>query len=95
MAIQITYHGDTLPRQGNADLVEAPGAQVGAAVAVADAGVSSAFDNAGIYRIKATSASVVRIGTSLSDATGGETWAADEKEYRYIAAGEVVACDAG
>lgn len=95
MAIQITFHGGNLPPQRDGRSVEAPGAQIGAAVAVADAAVSSAFDNSGIYRIKATTASVVRIGESLSDAAGGETWAADEKEYRYIAAGEVVACDAG
>jgi len=94
MAIKATYYGNMLPRQNNYDTVEAPGAQSGDAISVANGAVSSAVASTGIYRIKATSACTIRIGTSLANASGGEPWAIEEKEYRYIVAGEVIACDA-
>lgn len=86
MAISITRH--TL---GHRDYY---GEQLADAVAVADAAVSSALTG-GVYRIVATTASVVRIGSGLSDATGGEVWPAGTVEARRIPDGFVVACDAG
>lgn len=69
------------------------GEQLDAAVTVADGAVSSALTG-GLYKVRATSDCTIRIGPSLSDATGGETWKADEKEPRMIAHGSVVAVDA-
>lgn len=86
MAISITRH--TL---GNRDFY---GEQLADAVAVADAAVSAALPE-GLYRIVATTASVIRIGSGLSDATGGEVWPAGTVEARRVPAGFVIACDAG
>lgn len=69
------------------------GAQEGNAVTIADDAVSAALP-AGFYRILATAACRVRIGVSLSDATGGERFPADLPEVRAVPEGNVIAVDA-
>lgn len=74
------------------------GGQEGAVVPVADDAVSAAL-SVGTYRIIATTACRVRIGSQadgspLADATGGETWPANHVEVRNVGAAEVIAVDA-
>jgi len=66
--------------------------QLADAITVADAATSAALSE-GIYRIVATTKSVVRINGT--PATNGEIWPADTIEYRWIGAGYVVSCAAG
>lgn len=70
-----------------------PGETVADTIAVADDAVSDALVG-GIYRVKATTACTVRIGPGLTDASDGESWAANAVEYRSINEGSVAACDA-
>lgn len=86
MAITITPH-----QKGRRDVF---GAQTGDSIDVADGGVSAALTG-GLYRVKATTASVIRIGADPSDATNGEPLDAGETEARMIPDGFKIACDAG
>lgn len=70
------------------------GRQLADAVAVADGAASSDLAE-GIYRIAATSASLVRIGAGLSNGTGGEVWPSGTIEFRHVSAGEKIGCSAG
>lgn len=70
------------------------GEQLADSIAVADASVSAALP-AGLYRIAATSASVVRVGTALANANGGFYMAAGTIETVTVPAGFVIACNAG
>jgi hypothetical protein len=86
MAISITRHS-----LGARDYT---GEQLADAIAVADAAVSGALPG-GLYRIVATTASVIRIGGGLANANGGEVWPAGTIDHRQIPAGFVIACNAG
>ena len=86
MAISITRH--TL---GARDYY---GAQEANSITVADGAVSAALP-AGIYRIVATSASVIRIGDGLSNANNGEVWPVGTIDARRVPEGWVIACNAG
>jgi len=86
MAISITRH--TLPGR------DYTGEQLADAITVADAGVSAALPG-GLYRIVATSASVIRIGPALANANGGEVWPAGTIDHRQVPNGFVIACNAG
>lgn len=86
MAISITRMA-----LGNRDFY---GEQLANSIAVADGAVSSALP-AGVYRVAATSASVVRVGEGLANANGGTYMAAGSVEARVVPAGAVIACNAG
>lgn len=86
MAISITRHS-----LGARDYY---GEQLADSIAVADAGVSAALTG-GIYRIVATTASVIKIGPSLANANGGEVWPAGTIDARRVPDGHVIACNAG
>lgn len=87
MSLSITFHGDR-PKDGPGYSVDVLGKQIGDVVTVTG---SYTFPAAGLYRIKATADHTVRFGdSSLSAATNGESWAAGEKEVRFLRAGEKV-----
>lgn len=86
MAISITRH--TL---GQRDYY---GEQLADSITVADGAVSSALPG-GIYRIVATSASVIRIGSGLANANSGEVWPVGTIDARAVPNGFVIACNAG
>lgn len=89
MAITFTYHEDT-PRIG-----PSLAKQVGNAVSVSDAAASSAVVKAGLYRIAATTASLVNIGPAVTNGANGEYWPAGQVEVRYLAAGDKIGVSAG
>ena len=64
-----------------------------ATVTVADGATTTLISN-GLYLIKATSGCRVRCKAGITNATGGRTWDAGEKEVRYLLAGTVVAAGA-
>ena len=86
MAISITRHS-----LGQRDFY---GAQLADAIAVADAAVSSPL-TAGLYRVAATTASVVRVGDGIANANGGLYMAAGTIETVTVPEGFVIACNAG
>lgn len=86
MAISITRH--TLGVRGYY------GEQLADSITVADGAVTAALP-AGVYRIAATTNSIVRIGSALANATGGTYMAATTVEARQVPQGFVVACNAG
>lgn len=86
MAISITRHS-----LGARDYY---GDQLADSITVADAGVSAALP-AGLYRIAATTNSVVRVGSALANANGGTYMAAGSVEARQVPQGFVIACNAG
>lgn len=86
MAISITRH--------NLGLRDYYGEQLADSIAVADGAVSAALP-AGLYRIVATTASVVRVGDGIEDADGGEAWPEGTIDERRVPDGFVIACNAG
>lgn len=86
MAISITRHS-----LGARDYY---GSQLADSIAVADGAASAALP-AGIYRIVATTASVIKIGSALANANGGEVWPAGTIDARRVPEGFVIACNAG
>lgn len=62
-------------------------------VSVAD-GNTTALSQDGAYLIKAITACTVRCKAGISDATGGRSWAAGDREVRYLRSGTVIAVDA-
>lgn len=95
MAIEFSFHPAQATRDSNnVGGVLALGAQVGAVVTVADAAASAAFELDGFIRIVATSACRVRIGSALTNGSGGESWASGEVDVRAVKAGQVVGVSA-
>jgi hypothetical protein len=86
MAITLTRHN-----LGQRDYY---GEQLGDRIAVADGAVSPPLTG-GLYRIVASTNSIVRIGNGLTNASGGASWPAGTIEPRRIEHGAVIACDAG
>lgn len=70
------------------------GDQLADRIDIADGAVSSTLPG-GLYRIFCKTASVVRIGSGLSNANGGEEWPAGYVDHRTVPAGFVIACNAG
>lgn len=68
--------------------------QDGAAVTVADAAVSAVVGTTGTWRIAAVTACRVRIGPSVTNATGGEHWPAGHVELIRLSATDKIAVDA-
>lgn len=100
MAIKFAYYGwrpdDAMTAKQKMDVL--PGQAAGAAgneVTVANDTVSSPVASSGLYFLYCTSPCTVRIGTGLTDASGGESWW-QEGFYmvRFIDAGQVIAVDA-
>jgi hypothetical protein len=86
MAISITRHN-----LGARDYI---GEQLSDSVTVADGAASSAL-SAGLYRIAATSNSLVRVGPGLTNGSGGFYMAAGTTEAVRVPEGFVVGCSAG
>jgi hypothetical protein len=86
MAITITRH-----TAGARDFF---GQQLADSITVADGAVSAALTG-GLYRVVATTASVIRIGDALANANGGEVWPIGTIDARTIPQGWVIACNAG
>lgn len=90
MAIRMTFHGETT-KFGELTL----DGQLADAVVVADGAVSDPVAKSGIYRIVATTPSLVRIGPdTITSATAGEHWPQNTVELRRIVKGQVVAVNA-
>jgi hypothetical protein len=94
MAISYTYHGANRAKDGSGKSANGLGPNIGNAVAVANAAASAALAE-GWYRIKATDASLLQFGASVTNGDDGEIWDAGEKEARYIPAGYKIGVSAG
>lgn len=94
MAISYTFHGANRAADGTGRHADGLGPNIGNAVAVADAAASAALA-AGWYRIKATSASLLQFGPSVTNGANGEVWDSGEKEARYIPEGYKIGVSAG
>lgn len=87
MALSITFHG-VRPLDLPGRLVDALGPQVLDAATVAG---NYTFPSDGLYRVVATADHTVRFGeASLASAANGEVWKANDKEVRYMHAGDKV-----
>lgn len=90
-ATLVPLHGVARFRGVSSDI---RGPQEAAAVTVADAAVSAAIGTPGVYRIAAVTACRVRIGASVTNATGGEHWPAGHVEMIRLNATDKIAVDA-
>lgn len=86
MAIRISRH-----TAGQRDYF---GEQLADSITVADGAASSALTG-GLYRFAATTASLVRVGTGLTDGAGGFFMPAGHVEAVQVPDGWIVGCSAG
>lgn len=93
MAVTFTAH-NARPTERYNRVVDAIGGQTANSTSVADGAASSAVTASGLYRIAATSASLVNIGPSVSNGANGEYWPADHVEVRYLTEGDKVGVSA-
>jgi hypothetical protein len=94
MAIKFSFHGDRA-REGSGHAFDVLGPRIGAVVTVADGASSPAVAQSGLYRIAATSASLINIAADATNGANGEVFPNGHIEVRYLEVGQRIGVSAG